>query len=408
MARRRAKGQIEAQRHQRALGVVADGRVGRIFVLTVILYPGVEAGFGHGLHQPAGRLHDLVDGLVQQLEVSRVVEQARTAKQQVVVVAGKAFEEPQQRAVVFAAIVVIFEFCRPQALDVPGVKILVADEAAQRGVAVRNLGVACAWQVFPVADQRGAAAVLQPAIAVINGVKHEKIVAERRLLAAVPEADFSLAYFLRVGQQLRAVEARQGARHHEAMRHTARSKTAAPEGAHFDRAIRQLVVIGGLVVTKPALVYFLRGEPGRQRPVGDRFRQRHLERVRQLLLAFDLQAQAGAVEEPATGIQPCGAHRVVSGIDVIADHQRFGGRAVDLPGAFVQLQGSKPRAQALPRLQTGKIFGEFPNQVAAWNPHRKRQPLLRRRPCNGERDAKQVVVGLHYFHEVVKRIGGSS
>ena len=44
-----AQAQVQRQRHQAALGVVADGGVGRVLVAAVVLDPGIEAGFGHAL-----------------------------------------------------------------------------------------------------------------------------------------------------------------------------------------------------------------------------------------------------------------------------------------------------------------------------------------------------------------------
>ena len=64
-AGRLAQAQIHAQRHQRALGVVAHRGVGGVFVLAVVLHPRIKAGLRHALHFTAGRLHHLVDGFVQ-------------------------------------------------------------------------------------------------------------------------------------------------------------------------------------------------------------------------------------------------------------------------------------------------------------------------------------------------------
>ncbi|MNT64531.1 hypothetical protein D3C72_2024420 [compost metagenome] len=63
-----------------------------------------------------------------QLEVSSVIDQASAAQQQIVVIAGETFKKPQQLGVVFLVIVIRHQFCRPQALDVPSMKILVADQ----------------------------------------------------------------------------------------------------------------------------------------------------------------------------------------------------------------------------------------------------------------------------------------
>ncbi len=48
-----AQAQVQRQRDQRALGVVADGGVGRVLVAAVVLGPGVEAGLRHALHAGA-------------------------------------------------------------------------------------------------------------------------------------------------------------------------------------------------------------------------------------------------------------------------------------------------------------------------------------------------------------------
>jgi hypothetical protein len=105
--------------------------IGGVLVLAVVLDPGVEAGLGHGLHQAARRLQHLVDGARDELEVLAVVQQSGAAQEQVVVVAGEAFEEPQQLGVVLLLVVVAGQFGRAQALDVPGVEVLVADQAQQ-------------------------------------------------------------------------------------------------------------------------------------------------------------------------------------------------------------------------------------------------------------------------------------
>ena len=179
-----AQAQVQTQSHQRAFGVVAHRGVRRVLVLAVVLDPSVHAGLGHRLNQPTGRLHHLVDGFVQQLEIARVIEQAGAAQQQVVVVAGEAFKKPQQLGVVFSAVVIACKLGRAQLLHVPGVKILVADEAQQGGVALGVLGLGvfgCRYlcqlgQVFARANQGGGVAVLQPAVAIVHGVEHEQVV----------------------------------------------------------------------------------------------------------------------------------------------------------------------------------------------------------------------------------------
>ncbi|MCY1513852.1 hypothetical protein D9M68_483710 [compost metagenome] len=395
-----AQCEVEAQRHQRALGVVADGAVGRLLVLAVVLDPGVEARVGHRLHEPAGRLQHLVDGLVEQPQVGGVVDAAGAAQQQVVVVAREAFEEPQQLRVVLLAVVVARELGRAHALDVPGVEVLVADEAQQRGVALGLLLLFAAQrQVAAVADERGGVAVLEPAVAVVHRVEHEHVAVDRQLrpaalagLVAVPEADLGFADGLGVGNEAIAVERGRGARDHEAVRHAAGLELGAPEGAHLDRAVGQFVVAGGAVAAEAVLVGLRRHERGGARPARGVGRQRgrhDLQRMRRLGLALDTQADAGAVEEAARGVEPGGAHRVVVGAHLVVQHQRLARHAVDLPAAFVELRQHR-LAAALRGAQALQVLGELAHEVAAWDPHRQRHALLRGGRGDGQRDGEQA------------------
>ncbi len=135
--------QVERQRHQGPFGVVAHGGVGAVFVDAVVLGPSLEAGLGQAVHQPAGAVQHLIQGFGEQLQVAGFVDQAGAQQQQVVEVAGEAFEQPQQLGVLFAVVVVTGVFGRAQALDVPSVKVFVADQAQQAGVAVAGAKRGC-------------------------------------------------------------------------------------------------------------------------------------------------------------------------------------------------------------------------------------------------------------------------
>src|SRR4029079_18228120 len=89
------------------------------------------------------------------------------------------------------------KLARLQPLDVPGVEVLVRDDAEDADVAVARLVAAVRLrsldpreprQVAARRDQRGARAVLETAAAVLDGVEEEDIAIERRLRVAVPEA----------------------------------------------------------------------------------------------------------------------------------------------------------------------------------------------------------------------------
>jgi len=256
--------QVQAHGHQGALGVVADRGVGRVLVLAVVLHPGVEAGGGHALYLAARCLLHLVQGLGDQLEVGGGVDQAGAAQQQVVVVAGEAFEEPQQLGVVFLVVVVRHQFGRAQALDVPGVEVFMADQPQQLHIAIAGLVHADAWQVGAAADQGGGIAVFQAAIAVVCHIQHEHIAGMR---GRAPEGNFGLANLLGVGQQALAIERCRGSRHDKAMGHAAGVEVAAPESPHLDGTVHQLVVVGSRVGAKAQLVYRHGGHAGGQLPV---------------------------------------------------------------------------------------------------------------------------------------------
>ena len=404
-----AQRQVQAQRHQRAFGVVTHGGVDGVFVLAVVLDPGVKAGLRHALHMAAGGLLHLQEGLAQQSDVGGVVDQSCAAQQDVVVIAGEAFKEPQQLRVVLLAVVVAGKGIGAQLLDVPGVKVLVADQAQQRGVALWLAwagGQACvAWQIIAFADQGSAVAVLQPAIAVMHGVEHEKVVFVRRfftrcLARSVPEMNRRLADFLRVGQQALAVKGGQSTGHHKAVRHTAGVEAAAPERAQLHRAVHQFVVVRGLVQAKAFFVGFERRQARGRLPTGLALHGLQLQLVRRLFLSVHPQAHTRAIEEAALAVEPSGAHRVVKGIDLVAQHQRLPALASDGPAALVLLLCGQT-APALLGAQVLQVFGKLTHQITARNPHRQRHGLLRRWLRNSQRDLEQMRMQVGGFNGVV-------
>ena len=75
----------------------------------------------------------------------------------------------------------------------------------------------------------------------------------------------------------------------------------------------------------------------------------------QVLLRINFQADAGAIEKPAFSIEPGRPHRVVMGVNLIAQRQCFARAAVDFPSAFVKL-GHNQFCPALQSSQTLQIF----------------------------------------------------
>ena len=132
-------------------------------------------------------------------------------------------------------------------------KILVTDEALQRGVALSLPCTSKAWQVLALADERGGVAMLQAAIALVHRVEHEEVIFKRWLAAlAVPERDGGFTNFLRIGQEACAVKARASTRHHKAVRHARRHEFSAPKLAQLKGRVGQRVVVG-CAVAAPAI-----------------------------------------------------------------------------------------------------------------------------------------------------------
>ena len=101
------------------------------------------------------------------------------------------------------------------------------------------------------------------------------------------------------------------------------------------------------------------------------------------------QAQAGAIEKTTFAVQPGGSHRMVKGIDLVAQHQWLVDLAGDVPIAFVTLR-NRDTATTLLGLQILQIFGKFAHQITARNPHRQGDGLQGLWFSNGERDPKQM------------------
>ncbi|OIQ72419.1 hypothetical protein GALL_459550 [mine drainage metagenome] len=301
------------------------------------------------MHETTRRLQHAVDGFTQQTEVGGIVNQAGAAQQQVVKVTGEAFKKPQQFGVVFPGIVIVGELDRTQSLDVPGMKVLMADQTQQGGVAIRGRqgpGLADAWQVGPLADQRGAVAVFQSTVTVVLRIEHEQIMPVRWLVCAVrmPKPDFCLANGLRVGKQACPVKTGGRAVHHEAMFNATGIKATTPEGAPLHRGVHQFVVIGSLVLTKAPGGDVLRCQRRGNLPAGWQAISQQGQVVGTVLLTVHAQKQTGAIEEAALRVQPGGAHRIVKSVNLVTQCHRFSRRAMHLPGAFVALADGQTAA----------------------------------------------------------------
>jgi hypothetical protein len=136
-----AQRQVERERDERALRVVADARVGRVLVGPVVLDPRVEARVGDALHGAPGRAQDARHRAAEELEVAVDVDDAAAHQRQVVVVRRDALERPQLPRVRLAREVVGHERRRLDALHVPAVEVLVAREPEEAAVVVGDLAM---------------------------------------------------------------------------------------------------------------------------------------------------------------------------------------------------------------------------------------------------------------------------
>ncbi|KAG1540800.1 hypothetical protein G6F50_014312 [Rhizopus delemar] len=208
--------QVQAQRHQRALRVVTDQRVGRVLVLLVIARPRVERAFRHRLLGAARRAGHAGDGLGQQAQVVGLRDRARAQQQQVVVIGREAFEHPQQARQVGLLKVVGGKRLRLDALDVPGMEVFMADQAKKAAVAFALALLAQHRQVLAGRHQRRAGAMLQAAVAVARHHGHEDVavgtVQERRAFrAGLEERDLRLADLFHVARDAGQIQVRRHA-----------------------------------------------------------------------------------------------------------------------------------------------------------------------------------------------------
>src|SRR6185295_7785782 len=95
-----AKREVERERDERSLPVVADARIRRVLVLTIKLDPGIEARISDALQTTTRCTQDAGDRAREQLQVTRLVDQRRPDERQIVVVRRESLERPQLARVV--------------------------------------------------------------------------------------------------------------------------------------------------------------------------------------------------------------------------------------------------------------------------------------------------------------------
>ena len=146
--------EVQRQGHQGPLEVIADGRVRGVLVRAIELDPRVEAGLLQGLLAAPRGAVELGQGAPEQLEVLLDGDEPTAPEREVIVIGRDALEDPELAGIGLGPEVGAHELGRADALDVPGMEVLVADEAEEApvpGLIDRQAGLG---HVVPAAGER--------------------------------------------------------------------------------------------------------------------------------------------------------------------------------------------------------------------------------------------------------------
>jgi hypothetical protein len=108
--------EVDAKRNKRAFGVLAQDRIRRIFILTVVLDPGIKARVRQTLYLPRRSREHLIDGAFERLQIGFSGDHACSKEHEIVVVGRESLENPEQARVVLTVWVVVHESLRSDAL----------------------------------------------------------------------------------------------------------------------------------------------------------------------------------------------------------------------------------------------------------------------------------------------------
>ncbi|MCY1227045.1 hypothetical protein D9M72_393020 [compost metagenome] len=308
---------------------------------------------------------------------------------------------------------------RLDALDVPGVEILVAAQPEEGAVALAGIAVAAHRQVIARAYQRGAGAVFQAAVAVGGDHRHEDVAAvavqERRLRGlGFEQPDLRFADALQVAAHALEVKLRHAAGEDHVVLRAAGTEAGQLEGAHLDRMVDQLIVVGHLIAAEAVALRacaarrFAHGGGHAPAAIGLAGGRMDIDGAWPLGLPVHAQEHRAAVEEAVGGVQVRRAHRQVPGVDLVAERQRAVGQADrrGLPALLVEL-GQADLAPARVGADAHDIAREVPDHVTARDPGRQRETLAGGVGlAHGNGDGKQVRFRLKRGNGVADRRHG--
>ena len=167
--------EIERERDERSLCVVADDCVARVRVLLVELRPGVEARFRDALVQSSVATQHARNGLAEQFQVAGFVNQSRTHECKIIVIRGDALEDPQKPGMGLGRQIVRRKHRGLHALHVPRMKVFVTRQAEKCAVSLVDDVVASRGKAVARADETRRPAVLQAAVATARGAQQEQV-----------------------------------------------------------------------------------------------------------------------------------------------------------------------------------------------------------------------------------------
>src|SRR5690349_3346970 len=201
---------------------------------------------------PARIAQHLRDRASEQLEITRVIDDAAANEREIVVIGRHAFEGPELARVAFAREVVRHERRGLDPLYVPAVKIFVARKAEQIEIAVVDLAAAAQWQFVAATNEARARPVLEATVAITDGGDLEQVAIERRttVRCAAKKIDLPLANAREIAREPLEIRVLL-AGNRDLVPHFARGERREREVTHLDRVIDELVVVARAIDAEP-------------------------------------------------------------------------------------------------------------------------------------------------------------
>ena len=359
-ARGRAYAHVEQEADHRALGVVADRRVLRILVGAVELDPRVPRRQRHRLHGPPRRGLQAADLAGQRLQILGFGGDPRPVHREVGVVAGQPFDDPQALGVDLGLVVERPELDGPQALPVPGVEQLVADEAEPAQVARPRRRRPAAGH-----EQRRVA-VLEPAAGFGDQVEeHVALVGQQP-----PHAMQFAGDAFRVFRRPRPVPGPRFADVDELVGHARHPESVDGRVAGDDRRVDQGVEVAGAPGAGRAAGVRRQGRGGAA--PGRRQLQEHVVGAGTVVVG-EGEERRRAVQHREVGVDPVRPHRHLAPVDPVGDHDGVGAPGGRPPAVLPRLFDPQPPAVRGAGGDGFDVAGVLADQVRPGRPHRHHQ-----------------------------------